>query len=189
MRKTIVWVTAAAIVSVTGLACFRSSHPSHEPDQQGNAAPLKQVATVQHAREIAQLEPYETVDHLYRNAKSTLPTSVRLAILDTADWSAIWRRMVGTSSTAPAPYVDFSREMLLVVGMGQAPCMGYQINVDTVFRDKDKRIYAVVRERHHGKRCGCLNEVVSPVDVIRVPRSIRPVTFLERSESNVCEER
>ena len=70
--------------------------------------------------------------------------------------------------------------MLLVVGMGQAPCMGYQINVDTVFRDKDKRIYAVVRERHHGSRCGCLNEVVSPVDVIRVPRTVRPVTFLER---------
>jgi hypothetical protein len=79
--------------------------------------------------------------------------------------------------------------MLLIVGMGQAPCMGYQINVDTVFRDKDKRIYAVVRERHHGARCGCLNEVVSPVDVIRVPRTVRPVTFLERQETNVCEER
>jgi hypothetical protein len=31
--------------------------------------------------------------------------------------------------------------------------------------------------------------VVSPVDVIRVPRSVRPVTFLERRETNVCEER
>jgi hypothetical protein len=110
-------------------------------------------------------------------------------VLDTADWNAIWKRVVGPASTAPLPTVDFSREMLLVVGMGQAPCMGYQINIDTVFRDKDKRIYAVVRERHHGKRCGCLNEVVSPVDVIRVPRSVRPVTFLERQESNVCEER
>jgi hypothetical protein len=46
-----------------------------------------------------------------------------------------------------------------------------------------------VRERHHGSRCGCLNEVVSPVDVVRVPRTVRPVTFLERRETNVCEER
>ncbi|HEY9225754.1 MAG TPA: hypothetical protein VIP11_03850 [Gemmatimonadaceae bacterium] len=188
MRKTILGASLLGAAALLSYGCYRSSHPPHAPDAQGNAPPLKEVATVSHAREI-QLEPYDGVDHLYRNAKSALPTSVRLAILDTMDWSAIWKRIVGPASTAPVPEVDFSREMLLIVGMGQAPCMGYQINVDTVFRDKDKRIYAVVRERHHGKRCGCLNEVVSPVDVIRVPRSIRPVTFLERQESNVCEER
>lgn len=188
MRKTIVGVALGA-TAIFSYGCFRNAHPSHKPDAQGNAAPLKDVASEAHAKEAAQLEPYDGVDHLYRNAKSQIPTSVRLAILDTADWTAIWRRIVGNSSPAPVPTVDFSREMLLVVGMGQAPCMGYQINVDTVFRDKDKRVYAVVRERHHGSRCGCLNEVVSPVDVIRVPRTIRPVTFLERSETNVCEER
>lgn len=190
MRKTIVGATVLGAAALLSFGCFRASHPPHTPDEQGNAAPLKDVASMAHAKDIAQtLEPYDAVDHLYKNAKSALPTAVRLAILDTADWATIWRRMQGPSSTAPLPPVDFSREMLLVVGMGQAPCMGYQINVDTVFRDKDKRIYAVVRERHHGKRCGCLNEVVSPVDVIRVPRSVRPVTFLERQETNVCEER
>ncbi len=189
MRKTVVSGLLLGITAALAIGCFRATHPDHRPDALGNAAPIKEVATVAHARDIPLLEPFDGVDHLYRNAKSQLPTSVRLAILDTADWSAIWRRIVGTSSTAAVPAVDFSREMLLVVGMGQAPCMGYQINIDTVFRDKDKRIYAVVRERHHGARCGCLNEVVSPVDVIRVPRTIRPVTFLERQESNVCEER
>jgi hypothetical protein len=186
MRKT------SIIVAVLGVAvlvsCHQAAQPTHKPDELGNAAPIKQVATESRAREI-QMEPYDAVDHLYRNAKSQLPTSVRLAILDTADWYAVWKRIVGPGSVAPLPAVDFSREMLLIVGMGQAPCMGYQINVDTVFRDKDKRIYAVVRERHHGARCGCLNEVVSPVDVIRVPRTVRPVTFLERQETNVCEER
>lgn len=178
-------LTALAIAAA---GCRPSARPSNQPDAHGNAAPIRQVATVQNAREI-QMEPYDAVDHLFRNAKSQLPTSVRLAVLDSADWAAIWRRIVGPTSTAPRPEIDFSREMLLIVGMGQAPCMGYQINVDTVFRDKDKRIYAVVRERHHGSRCGCLNEVVSPVDVIRVPRTVRPVTFLERRETNVCEER
>ena len=188
MRKTIIGASVLGAVAVLSYGCHQAAHPSHLPDAQGNAAPLRDVATEAHARDI-QMEPYDAVDHLYRNAKSSLSTSVRLAILDTADWAAIWKRVVGTTSVAPLPPVDFSREMLLVVGMGQAPCMGYQINVDTVFRDKDKRIYAVVRERHHGSRCGCLNEVVSPVDVIRVPRTIRPVTFLERQETNVCEER
>jgi len=160
MRKSVVGLTILGAVALVTFGCFRTAHPPHTPDEQGNAAPLKDVASLAHARDVPALEPYDAVDHLYRNAKSQLPTSVRLAILDTADWDAIWKRIVGTSSTAPLPGVDFSREMLLVVGMGQAPCMGYQINVDTVFRDKDKRIYAVVRERHHGARCGCLNEVV-----------------------------
>ncbi len=188
MRKTIVGLAILGATAALAYGCRSAPHPSHLPDAQGNAAPIRDVATQAHARDI-QMEPYDAVDHLYRNAKSSLPTSVRLAVLDTADWAAIWKRVVGTNSTAPLPPVDFSREMLLVVGMGQAPCMGYQINVDTVFRDRDKRIYAVVRERHHGSRCGCLNEVVSPVDVIRVPRTVRPVTFLERQETNVCEER
>ncbi len=189
MRKTNIWAAALGAAAVVSFGCFRAGHPSHATDQMGNATPIKDVATVDHARDVRAWEPYDAVDHVYRNAKSSLPTGIRLAILDTADWAAIWKRIVGNSSPAPIPSVDFSREMLLVVGMGQAPCMGYQINVDTVFRDKDKRIYAVVRERHHGSRCGCLNEVVSPVDVIRVPRTVRPVTFLERRETNVCEER
>ena len=188
MRKSVIGIAALATATAVMYGCHQATHPSHRPDEFGNAAPIKQVASEVHAREIT-MEPYDAVDHLYRNAKSQLPASVRLAILDTADWDAIWKRIVGNASPAPLPNVDFSREMLLVVGMGQAPCMGYQINVDTVFRDRDSRIYAVVRERHHGSRCGCLNEVVSPVDVIRVPRSLRPVTFLERQETNVCEER
>jgi hypothetical protein len=186
MRKTVIGVILLGTAATLSYGCHQ--HPSHLPDAEGNAAPIKEVATVSHARDI-HLEPYDAVDHLYKNAKSQLPTAVRLEVLDTADWAAIWKRVVGPSSMAPIPSVDFSREMLLVVGMGQAPCMGYQINVDTVFRDADKRIYAVVRERHHGARCGCLNEVVSPVDVIKVPRSVRPVTFLERRETNVCEDR
>jgi hypothetical protein len=187
MKKPVVVTAMLATIVALALSCTQA-HPSHIPDAQGNAAPIRDVASQAHAGQVP-LEPYDAVDHLYKNAKSQLPSGVRLAIMDTADWAAIWRRVVGTSSPAPVPAVDFSREMLLVVGMGQAPCMGYQINVDTVFRDKDKRIYAVVRERHHGSRCGCLNEVVSPVDVVRVPRTVRPVTFLERRETNVCEER
>jgi hypothetical protein len=188
MRKTLLGVAVLGAAAVLSYGCHHATHPSHLPDAEGNAAPIKDVATQAHARDIS-LEPYDAVDHLYRNAKSQLPGSVRLAILDTADWSAIWTRIVGTSSIAPVPAVDFSREMLLVVGMGEQPCLGYNINVDTVYRDQEKRIYAVVRERRRGARCGCLAEVISPVDIIRVPRTERPVSFLERVETNTCEER
>src|ERR1700712_6074400 len=105
MRKTAI---GFAILGAAGLiSCHQAAHPTHTPDELGNAAPIKAVATESHARDI-QMEPYDAVDHLYRNAKSSLPTSVRLAILDTADWAAIWKRVVGNGSPAPLPPVDFS---------------------------------------------------------------------------------
>ena len=90
MRKTniVPWVLVAAAVFSYG--CFRATHPSHKPDDQGNAAPLKDVASIAHAKDANQLEPYDAVDHVYRNSKSSLPRSVRLAVLDKADWNSIW---------------------------------------------------------------------------------------------------
>ena len=82
MRKTIIGAAVLATATLVSYGCLRTAHPSHKPDDQGNAAPIKDVATLNHARDIPLLEPYDAVDHLYRNAKSSLPTSVRLAILD-----------------------------------------------------------------------------------------------------------
>jgi hypothetical protein len=183
---------ALTLLAVIPLAC-RGSRTSRSgehqgPDVRGDAPRIDAGEAVARANEL-RLEPYESVDHLYRHAKSKLPTSVRLVVQDSTDWGAIWRRIVGPNTSAVRPEIDFSREMLLIVGMGEQPCMGYGISVDTVFRDRERRLYAVVRERQRGVRCGCLNEVVSPVDIIRVPKTARPVTFLERRETNVCEER
>ncbi|HYD53457.1 MAG TPA: hypothetical protein VEA99_12550 [Gemmatimonadaceae bacterium] len=192
MRRRLAFIALAALAAATALACRgprTSRGGAHQgPDRLGDAPRIDEREAVARASEL-RLEPYESVDHLFRHAKSRFPSSVRLVVQDSLDWAAIWRRMVGPGAGIPAPAVDFSREMLLVAGMGEHPCMGYGIAIDTVFRDRERRIYAVVRERHRGVRCGCLNEVVSPVDVIRVPRTARPVTFLERRETNVCEER
>lgn len=181
-------ILLAAAVAAVGLVSCRRAHPEAGPDVRGNAPDITERAARARAAAV-RLEPYQSVDHAFRDAKSHLTHSVRLTVQDSADWRTVWARIAGPNDAAEPPAVDFTREMLLVAGMGEQPCMGYLINIDTIFRDDDRRIYAVVRERHRGAGCGCLNEVVSPVDVVRVPRTIRPVTFLERRESNVCEVR
>ena len=181
-------ILLAAAVAAVGLVSCRRAHPEAGPDVRGNAPDITERDARARAAAV-RLEPYQSVDHAFRDAKSHLTHSVRLTVQDRADWRTVWARIAGPNDAAEPPAVDFTREMLLVAGMGEQPCMGYLINIDTIFRDDDRRIYAVVRERHRGAGCGCLNEVVSPVDVVRVPRTIRPVTFLERRESNVCEVR
>lgn len=184
LRPILLATTVALVVAV---AC-RPKEPASGPDARGDAPDVTEREARARAGQV-RLEPYQSVDHAFRDAKSHLTHSVRLTVQDSADWRAVWARIAGPNASKEPPAVDFTREMLLVAGMGEQPCMGYLINIDTIFRDDDRRIYAVVRERHRGAGCGCLNEVVSPVDVVRVPRTIRPVTFLERRESNVCEVR
>jgi hypothetical protein len=185
MHPRILPLTLATAAAIVIAACRGTPGPG--PTAQGDAPTITSRDAEARAHSI-RLEPYQSVDHLYRDEKSQLPYTVRLVVQDSADWRAVWKRILPKNGDATLPPMDFTREMLIVAGMGEKPCLGYHINVDTVFRDDEKRIYAVVRERQRGAKCGCLNEVVSPVDIIKVPRTIRPVTFIERKETNVCEE-
>lgn len=180
-----------AIAAATVLVSCHQAPPRSArqgPDELGNAPVVSQRDARERAAE-SRPEPYTSLDHVYRVAGSRNPTAVRLVIMDTTDYNQVWNRLVGHDDRTVRPKVDFSREMLLVVGMGEQPCLGYGISIDTVYRDQDRRIYALVRERRKGARCGCLSEVISPVDIVRVPRTERPVSFLERVETNSCEER
>src|SRR5436305_1667773 len=67
MRKTTIGLGILAVAASFSYGCHQATHPAHRPDDLGNAAPLKQVADEAHVRDIG-LEPYDAVDHLYRNA-------------------------------------------------------------------------------------------------------------------------
>lgn len=181
----------SSLVLASGiLAGCHSTPPSSRqgPDQLGDAPPISAKDARERAAE-SRPEPYTSLDHVFKSAGSRLPTGVRLVIMDSTDYNQIWSRLLGYDDRTVRPKVDFTREMLLVAAMGEQPCLGYGINIDTVYRDQERRLYAVVRERRRGARCGCLSQVISPVDIIRVPRTERPVSFLERVETNSCEER
>jgi hypothetical protein len=186
MRRLVLSV----VLSAACVAGCHSSPPSSRqgPDQVGDAPAISPRDARERAAE-SRPEPYTSLDHVFKSAGSRLPTAVRLVIMDSTDYNQLWSRLLGYDDRTVRPKVDFTREMLLVVAMGEQPCLGYGISVDTVYRDQDKRIFAVVRERRRGARCGCLSQVISPVDIIRLPRTERPVSFLERVETNTCEER
>ncbi|MEP6617974.1 MAG: protease complex subunit PrcB family protein [bacterium] len=189
MRR-LAFVASLAAVAGLSVSCHSAPAPSSRqgPDAVGNAPAVPRGDAVARAEQ-SKPEPYTSLDHVYKVAGSKIPSAMRLVVMDTTDYNQVWTRIVGRDDRSARPKVDFTREMLLVVGMGEHPCLGYAISIDTVYRDQEKRIYALVRERHRGARCGCLADVISPVDVVKVPRTERPVSFLERVETNTCEER
>ena len=51
MRKITIGVAILTVAASLSYGCGRATHPSHLPDELGNAAPIKQVATEAHARD------------------------------------------------------------------------------------------------------------------------------------------
>ena len=100
-------VLTAAMAAVGALSCRRSS-PDTGPDIRGNAPSISEREARARAGAV-RLEPYQSVDHAFRDAKSHLANSVRLTVQDSADWRAVWARIAGPNAGAEPPAVDFTR--------------------------------------------------------------------------------
>src|SRR4051812_4211280 len=50
MRKQVIGALGLCAAAVLTYGCNRFTHPAHLPDAQGNAAPIRDVATKEHAR-------------------------------------------------------------------------------------------------------------------------------------------
>jgi len=110
----------------------------------------------------------------------------RQVVRDAAAWSALWARITAPHGPPPPlPAVDFAREMVLVAAMGSRSTGGYSVRVEGV--DGGEREWvATVAEQRPGPRCGTIQAVTAPVDIVVVPRSDRPVRWAVREVVNDC---
>ena len=123
----------------------------------------------------------------YYRYSSGYPDSARLVVKTADEWSKVWSRIVSNHGpTPPVPEIDFSREMLLVAAMGTRPTGGYSIEIEAVDRDSAS-ITAGVRKRSPGKNCGTISALTAPVAIVRIPRSEKPVRFVEETIATNCE--
>ena len=115
---------------------------------------------------------------------------LRIVIRDRATWENTWRRIVSPDpyhdpyQAVPAlPEIDFSREMLVVVAMGQRPSSGYQIIIKSA-REGRNRLEVEVESV---PACGMQMAVMTaPIDIVRIPKTDLPVTFREVEVKRGC---
>ena len=121
----------------------------------------------------------------YRHG-SGFETQTQLVIRDSASWRTTWATLIGSHSPKPPlPAVDFSREMLVVAGMGTRSSGGYSVGVDSVFLARDT-VFFRVRETSPGVRCGTTAALTSPVGLARVERTDRPIGFVISEVISEC---
>ena len=65
--------------------------------------------------------PVEAANRLYRDDAAALPDTIREVVKDGTSFAQIWERATSAlDDPPPAPEVDFSRHMVVVVGAGRS---------------------------------------------------------------------
>ena len=124
------------------------------------------------------LTPVVSTARVYYDDGPAFRDSVRMVVRDRATWQTVWAQATSTqASPPPLPAINFSREMVVLVGAGKMT-PGDQIHVDSVGVRGDAYLVVV----HTTVQCRPFPAAVYPLEIVRVPRSDRRTEFAERRE-------
>lgn len=130
--------------------------------------------------------PPDQVERIVARPYSGIAEPQRTVIRDSAAWARFWAEAAGdlVPSLLPPP-VAFDQKIAVVVAMGRRRTGGYAITVENVYR-AGGRLYVVVKETAPGPGCLVTHALTSPVEVVLLPRTEEPVSFIERREEVAC---
>ena len=103
-----------------------------------------------------------------------------------AEWASFWARATATSSPAvPAPQVDFTRHMVVVVALGARSTGGYWVEVDGAYVG-ERLLTVEAIASSPGEACITTQAFTQPLDAALIPRSDLPVEFDVRDFVRDC---
>ena len=105
-------------------------------------------------------------------------TEPKQAIVRTAaEWNALWKSHAGSQMP---PAIDFKKEMVLAVFLGERPTGGFRVQIVDAQRDGNALVVRYA-ERRPGADSIVTQALTSPFYIVRVPRHEGAVRF-ERSD-------
>jgi len=129
---------------------------------------------------VGQAVPFST---LAKGFVSGMHEPAQIVIRSRDAWAAVWGRHTRAQVQPPsAPPVDFSRDMVVGIFMGQRGTGGYEIEITRVERaDSQLRVYQRSRDPEPGAMV--IQMLTQPYHVIKLPRHDGPLVFLREGPS------
>ena len=124
--------------------------------------------------------PFST---LAKGLASGVDQQTQIVVRSQDDWAALWSRHMRTQAAPPPPpSVDFSRDMVVALFLGERPTGGHAIEVTRIERtDGGLAIrYRTTRPDPTGMQTQALTQ---PFHLIKLPRIAGAVTFVPESAS------
>lgn len=122
----------------------------------------------------------QTSKHLLTATTSGFTEGEELVIRNDSELATAWKTVHAGIPGNPAPSVDLSHNMVVLLALGQRRTGGYTVRFDSITREGTGAVvhYTVTSP---GPGCMTTQMITSPVDVVSVPSVAGAVRF-ERSE-------
>jgi hypothetical protein len=110
-----------------------------------------------------------------------------LVIRDQLELERFWRRLWATVDQPPkTPYVDFKKEAVVVIVMGQRPTGGYSIRANHIQRTGG-RLRVIYSTSSPGRGCITTQSFETPVAILRFQLPAPEPDFIAQHHTRNCE--
>ncbi|MES2525045.1 MAG: protease complex subunit PrcB family protein [Gemmatimonadota bacterium] len=127
----------------------------------------------------------QPMTRVYSAATSGFTEPAELVLRDQAALDDAWRTLHSRLPGNPAPAVDLSTRMVVVVALGSRNTGGHGVRVDSVTSD-GTRTTVHYTATAPGTSCMTTQMITSPVDIVSVARREGAVRFERRSVVQPC---
>jgi hypothetical protein len=118
-----------------------------------------------------------TVEKGYR---SGVRDPLQVVIRSQGEWNAFWKRhSVTNPNPAPAPNVDFDREMVVGIFLGEKSTGGYEVEIVRAER-RDSSLYFYYREKSPPPGAMVTQALTQPFHLVRVAKYDNPQIIFRR---------
>jgi PrcB C-terminal len=118
--------------------------------------------------------PFSTLD---KGLTSGVREPTQLVIRTHDDWAALWGRHMQIQPAPQAPPVDFSRDMVVALFMGERPTGGHRIEITRVER-ADSGLSVRYRSQAPDPGTMVSQALTQPFHLVTLPRDESPVVFI-----------
>ena len=114
-------------------------------------------------------------------------SATELKIEESAKLDAVWAELFKNySRQAPIPIVDFTKNSVIVVTMGEQNSGGHSIKISSV-SETDKAIIVNIEESKPGSTCITTSVMTYPFQLIEIPKSDKKFIFNRTKKVIECE--
>ena len=117
---------------------------------------------------------------------SGLRSRANLVVTDADTWAQVWAEAQAPyQPQEPAPGIDFGEDGVIVAALGTSPSGGYAIAIDSIeFFASGQRVH--LTRTSPATSCVSISVITNPVHMVRVPRPLDQVSFVENARVRDC---
>ena len=127
-----------------------------------------------------------TIQPVHTTLYSNLREPRRMLIRDAETWAQVWTEMISAGDPRTPPFVDFTKEDVIVAALGERRSSGYSITITGVVADP-LVAQVIVSTTVPGAACDQAEIVTAPLDAVRITKLDAAVKFDERTTLLNCD--